>query len=140
MLVTDCTSSTIQLTCQISVKNAVEVMQVTSDVREAMVEYLAKSHAEAIGSISGLSSATVGVDLQDLHAPTTPPLPLTKEDEKMGGGSKLYASHSLNHGQSQGPSGGHINVVLEDPNRTTTIARDAVVPTVGMSEPSLGEK
>ncbi|KAF9381524.1 hypothetical protein CPB97_007712 [Podila verticillata] len=139
LLVTDCTSSTIQLTCQISVKNAVEVMQVTSDVREAMVEYLAKSRTEAIDSMSGLSSATVGVDLQDLHVPSTPPLPLSKEDEKMGKGSKLYASHSLNHGQSQGPSEGHINVVLDDPNRATAIAGN-VVPTIGMSEPSLGEK
>lgn len=136
LLVTDCTSTTIQLTCQISVKNAENVLQVTSDVREALVEYLAKRHAGMAGSLSGSTSAVVGIALQDLHAPITHPLPLTKEDEKMGGGSKLYASHSLNHGQAQGPSGGQVNIILEDPNKTMA---DAAVP-VGMSEPSLGEK
>ncbi|KAF9300396.1 hypothetical protein BGZ74_007940 [Mortierella antarctica] len=138
LLVTDCSSTTIQLTCQVSVKNAVDVMQVTSDVREALVEYLAKTTAGMAGSLSGSSVAAVGVGaaLQDLHAPITPPLPLTKEDEKMGGGSKLYASHSLNHGQAPGPSGGHVNVVLGDPGMAMA---GAVVP-VGMSAPSLGEK
>lgn len=138
LLVTDCSSTTIQLTCQVSVKNAVDVMQVTSDVREALVEYLAKTTAGVAGSLSGSSVAAAGVGaaLQDLHAPITPPLPLTKEDEKMGGGSKLYASHSLNHGQAPGPSGGHVNVVLEDPGMSMA---GAVVP-VGMSAPSLGEK
>ncbi|KAG0053141.1 hypothetical protein BGZ83_001613 [Gryganskiella cystojenkinii] len=43
LLVTDCTSSTIILTCQISVRNAMDVMQVTSDVREAMVEFISKA-------------------------------------------------------------------------------------------------
>ncbi|KAG0016132.1 hypothetical protein BGZ81_011374 [Podila clonocystis] len=136
LLVTDCSSTTIQLTCQVSVKNAMDVLQVTSDVREALVEYLAKNTKGMAGSLSGSMSAAVGAALQDMHVPITPPLPLTKEDEKMGQGSKLYASHSLNHGQALGPSGGHVNVVLEDPHKTTA---DAVV-SVGMSEPSLGEK
>ncbi|GJJ72911.1 hypothetical protein EMPS_05269 [Entomortierella parvispora] len=42
LLVTDCSVNTITLTCQVSVANAMDVMQVTSDIREAMVEYIAK--------------------------------------------------------------------------------------------------
>ncbi|KAG0036534.1 hypothetical protein BGZ82_004100, partial [Podila clonocystis] len=59
LLVTDCTSTTIQLTCQVSVKNAMDVLQVTSDVREALVEYLAKSTKGMAGSLSGSTSAAV---------------------------------------------------------------------------------
>ncbi|KAF8930543.1 hypothetical protein BGZ58_008181 [Dissophora ornata] len=95
LLVTDCTSSIIELTCQISVANAMDVMQTTSDVREAMVEFIAKGHKQAnvVGAAS-LPPATAGMT-GNYGTPNSPLLPpLTKEDEKMGGGSKTYQTCS----------------------------------------------
>lgn len=63
LLVTDCSASTITLTCQVSVANAMDVIQVTSDIREAMVEFIAKK------------VATLGSDKDSTH--DIPPLPST---------------------------------------------------------------
>ncbi|KAF9130614.1 hypothetical protein BGW39_002844 [Mortierella sp. 14UC] len=109
LLVTDCTLGTIELTCQISVANAMDVMQVSSDIREAMVEFIARSRLEL--STTGTSSASIrglanlGEDLagsvggvggqasvvnEHGEIVQAPPPPLTTEDVKMGSGSKLY--------------------------------------------------
>ncbi|KAF9430865.1 hypothetical protein BGZ94_003038 [Podila epigama] len=142
LLVTDCSTSSIQLTCQISVKSATEVLQVTSDVREALVEFVARHRAGlAIGSLSGSSSAAAAI-MPELQEPTTPPLPLSKEDEKMGDGSKLYtracvASAVFATAAAEGPPIGHVNVNLGEQN---AVIPDAVVPCTGMDDPSLGEK
>ncbi|KAG0281663.1 hypothetical protein BGZ96_001060 [Linnemannia gamsii] len=112
LLVTDCTVATIELTCQVSVSNAMDVMQVASDIREAMVEFIARSRLEVSttgkspASIRGL--ANLGNDLggsaggskiggggenilNDLgEIVEAPPPPLTTEDVKMGSGSKAY--------------------------------------------------
>ncbi|KAF9899332.1 hypothetical protein EC991_009084, partial [Linnemannia zychae] len=109
LLVTDCTLGEIELTCQVSVSNAMDVMQVSSDIREAMVEFIAKSKLEQ--STTGTSSASIrglanlGEDLGGIEGSVggqgnvvnehgeivkAPPPPLTTEDVKMGSGSKLY--------------------------------------------------
>ncbi|KAF8969757.1 hypothetical protein BGZ46_010635 [Entomortierella lignicola] len=98
LLVSGCTSSTIELTCQISVANAMDVIQVTSDVREAMVEFIAKQSvaATATATISALSLGDGGDGSSGSTVKShTPPLPpLTQEDEKMGNGSKAYQTCS----------------------------------------------
>ncbi|KAF9192688.1 hypothetical protein BGZ51_005077 [Haplosporangium sp. Z 767] len=95
LLVTDCTDRTIELTCQISVKNAVNVIQITSDVREAMVEFIAKGHQHQTevtpeGTQSRIAMSVRGSEGYDCGSSLSVPPPLTKEDEKMGGGSKVY--------------------------------------------------
>ncbi|KAF9946503.1 hypothetical protein BGZ72_000275 [Mortierella alpina] len=102
LLVTDCTSSTIELTCQISVKNALDVIQVTSDVREAMVEVIASRQSVLPVSSPGAVNRT-SVDAKFYESEERPfPIilpPLSKEDEKMGEGSKTYQSYSSASGQ-----------------------------------------
>ncbi|KAF9290213.1 hypothetical protein BGZ68_007684 [Mortierella alpina] len=102
LLVTDCTSSTIELTCQISVNNALDVIQVTSDVREAMVEVIAsRQNVLPISSPGAVSRASVDAkfyESEERPAPLVLP-PLSKEDEKMGEGSKLYQSYSTKSGR-----------------------------------------
>lgn len=113
LLVTDCTLGTIELTCQVSVSNAMDVMQVSSDIREAMVEFIARSRLEV--STTGTSSASIrgvanlgddlvasagglagvsggGENVVNEHGEIVqaPPPPLTTEDVKMGSGSKTY--------------------------------------------------
>ncbi|KAF9539544.1 hypothetical protein EC957_005307 [Mortierella hygrophila] len=109
LLVTDCTLGTIELTCQVSVSNAMDVMQVSSDIREAMVEFIARSRLEV--STTGTSPASIrrlanlGDDLvggaggsggeenvvnEHGEIVQAPPPPLTTEDVKMGSGSKTY--------------------------------------------------
>ncbi|KAG0203858.1 hypothetical protein BGX28_004028 [Mortierella sp. GBA30] len=97
LLVSDCTSSTIQLTCQISVRNALDVVQVTSDVREAMVEFIAQGKHLGSGVLNSApttlnrSSVTSTMMYFDSEKPLPP---LSKEDEKMGEGSKTYKTYS----------------------------------------------
>ncbi|KAF9089766.1 hypothetical protein BGX23_006458 [Mortierella sp. AD031] len=61
LFVTDCTMGTIELTCQVSVANAMDVIQVSSDIREAMVELIARTRLEqsttgnSLASIRGLA-------------------------------------------------------------------------------------
>ncbi|KAF9978296.1 hypothetical protein BGZ75_010082 [Mortierella antarctica] len=97
LLMTDCTSSTIELTCQISVGNAMDVIQVTSDVREAMVEVIASRQKlvpiASPGAVSRTSVDAKFLESEERPVPTVLP-PLTKEDEKMGEGSKTYQSYS----------------------------------------------
>ncbi|KAH7055199.1 Mechanosensitive ion channel-domain-containing protein [Linnemannia elongata] len=103
LLVTDCTLGTIELTCQVSVSNAMDVMQVSSDIREAMVEFIARSKLEV--STTGTSPASIrglanlgddlvggGEKVVNEHGEIVeaPPPPLTTEDVKMGSGSKTY--------------------------------------------------
>ncbi|KAF9199146.1 hypothetical protein BGZ49_010772 [Haplosporangium sp. Z 27] len=142
LLVSGCTSSTIELTCQISVANAMDVIQVTSDVREAMVEFIAKQSTAATATISALSLGDGGDGSSGstvkLHSPPLPPL--TKEDEKMGNGSKAYqtcsSANSIN-----------VNSTLEKNNPTAsekpTAKTTALRPTpdfvrVNLEEPALG--
>ena len=143
LLVTDSSVSTITLTCQISVANAMDVIQVTSDIREAMVEFIAKkatistipevkvsadstqnnpSPSKTITTATsppadkttptlallGLDWSGHGKKSPETHhtlpgeggvvgggSPPSPPLPpLTKEDEKMGEGSRMYQTYS----------------------------------------------
>ncbi|KAG0302572.1 hypothetical protein BGZ98_007395 [Dissophora globulifera] len=103
LLVTGCTTSTVELTCQISVANAMDVIQTTSDVREAMVEFIFKSRQQVgvdkPGSAqeSGDSSATAingPANLSRYRSYSPPPPPLSKEDMKMGDGSKTYHTYS----------------------------------------------
>jgi hypothetical protein len=97
LLVTDCSSSTVELTCQISVANAMDVAQVTSDVREAMVEFIAKEFETMAeyGTIKrpSVNGANGDSDTNGSCIPMPLP-PLTKEDEKMGEGSKTYHTYS----------------------------------------------
>ncbi|KAF9963633.1 hypothetical protein BGZ65_001710 [Modicella reniformis] len=104
LLVTDCSSSTIELTCQISVANAMDVIQVTSDVREAMVEFIAKGrhqvNEEGTGSLHSRPRDTgegSGNEQCRSESPSLPPL--TKEDEKLGEGSKRYQTCSSIRGK-----------------------------------------
>ncbi|KAF9344759.1 hypothetical protein BGX26_003943 [Mortierella sp. AD094] len=112
LLVSSCTSSTIELTGQISVASAMDVIQVTSDVREAMVEFIAKASRQGDGvDIYSNSSGS-----NDTRSQSPPLPPLTKEDEKMGEGSKAYQPSS---------SAGAVNVSdtltsSEKPTATTT--------------------
>ncbi|KAI7831539.1 Mechanosensitive ion channel-domain-containing protein [Gamsiella multidivaricata] len=92
LLVTDCTAGTIELTCQISVANAMQVMQVTSDVREAMVEFIAKGPKQGFGTVTSTPIGGLGKGDGDGSCSLSLP-PLTKEDEKMGGGSKMYQTN-----------------------------------------------
>ncbi|KAF9585814.1 hypothetical protein BGW38_000636 [Lunasporangiospora selenospora] len=103
LLVSDCTAGTVELNCQVSVRNAMDVIQVTSDVREAMVEFvstgkittldLEKNEKEDIEDSEGLvgggggkGGGTVGrVALAGL----------TLEDGIMGSGSKTYLAETL---------------------------------------------
>ncbi|KAF9158245.1 hypothetical protein BGX20_003485, partial [Mortierella sp. AD010] len=85
LLVSSCTSTTIELTCQISVANAMDVIQVTSDVREAMVEFIARK-----GDGVNIYINNPGSGGATPHCSPLPPL--TKEDERMGEGSKAYQS------------------------------------------------
>jgi hypothetical protein len=62
-----------------------KVVQVTSDVREAMVEFISKARQSADGTVRSQGGA--GGKRDSLP-------PLTKEDEKMGGGSKTYQTCS----------------------------------------------
>ena len=103
LLVTDCTASTVELTCQISVTNGMDVIQATSDVREAMVEFIFKSRQQAAvdgatsGQGSGGSSATIIDDPANIsqhRSYSPPPPPLTKEDMKLGDGSKTYQTYT----------------------------------------------
>ncbi|KAG0008977.1 hypothetical protein BGZ80_002858, partial [Entomortierella chlamydospora] len=62
-----------------------DVIQVTSDVREAMVEFIAR---KGDGVDIYVNSPGSGGTTQ--HCSLLPPL--TKEDERMGDGSKVYQS------------------------------------------------
>ncbi|KAF9153606.1 hypothetical protein BG015_003040 [Linnemannia schmuckeri] len=116
LLVTDCTLGTIELTCQISVANAMDVMQVSSDIREAMVEFIARSRLEVsttgtsptsirglanlradlvgggLAGVEGAGGSGGGENVVNEHGEIVqaPPPPLTTEDVKMGSGSKAY--------------------------------------------------
>ncbi|KAK3845038.1 MAG: Mechanosensitive ion channel-domain-containing protein [Linnemannia gamsii] len=109
LLVTDCTLGTIELTCQVSVANAMDVMQISSDVREAMVEFIARSKLELsatgtssasmrglanlvedLGGVGGGDGGQANVVNEHGEIVQAPPPPLTTEDVKMGSGSKLY--------------------------------------------------
>ncbi|KAF9113657.1 hypothetical protein BGX27_001074 [Mortierella sp. AM989] len=121
LLVTNCTSSTIELTCQVSVANALDVVQVTSDVREAMVEFIAKAHQQGEGD--GITSMLLGgKDNYKVCSDSSPLLPLSKEDEKMGDGSKIYqsspsvASHNISSTLEKNHS-------TENPTAKTTALR-----------------
>ncbi|KAG0261322.1 hypothetical protein BGZ95_004253 [Linnemannia exigua] len=115
LLVTDCTLGTIELTCQVSVANAMDVMQISSDVREAMVEFIARSKlelsttgtspasirglanlAEDLGAIGGGDAGQANIVNEHGEIVQAPPPPLTTEDVKMGSGSKLYKQACLN--------------------------------------------
>ncbi|KAF9565968.1 hypothetical protein EC968_003967 [Mortierella alpina] len=103
LLVTDCTSSTIELTCQISVGNALDVIQVTSDVREAMVEVVASRQTvlpmASPGAVNRMSVDAKLYESEERPVPMVLP-PLSKEDEKMGRGSKTYQSYSSVSGRN----------------------------------------
>ncbi|KAF9919912.1 hypothetical protein FBU30_010369 [Linnemannia zychae] len=115
LLVTDCSMETIELTCQISVSNAIDVMQVSSDIREAMVEFIARSRVEQTStgisstSIKGLANlgdnlvvggaAPLNIVNEYGEIVPAPPPPLTTEDVKMGSGSKLYQTVSSTTGK-----------------------------------------
>ncbi|KAG0253858.1 hypothetical protein BG011_006120 [Mortierella polycephala] len=168
LLVTDCTDKTIELTCQISVRNAMNVIQITSDVREAMVEFIAKGHQQQTevkleGTQSRMTMSDRGSEGYDCGSSSSTPPPLTEEDEKMGGGSKVY--HQTCRKEKMGVpesvalalepsavhntgSSDHIKVTVEGPtpnsNKNTldrdTGQPDAVVPQLRMSEAQLSEK
>ncbi|KAF9896998.1 hypothetical protein BX616_006362 [Lobosporangium transversale] len=157
LLVTGCTETTIELTCQISVANAMEVVQVTSDVREAMVEFISNAQKQQVfsegsntgsnpvggGGGSSIKGRSGGIGLahtletigllggggseQQNNRPDSPPLPplppLTKEDEKMGDGSKAYQCASIK---------ARLAALQKDPSKTTastTTAADACTTT-----------
>ncbi|CAO3568063.1 unnamed protein product [Mortierella alpina] len=132
LLVTNCTSSTIELTCQISVGNAMDVIQVTSDVREAMVEVIAsRQNVIPIASPGAVSRTSVDAKFYESEERPVPIVlpPLSQEDEKMGGGSKTYQSFSSASGRDMtshnsalaiassppvNPSADHVRVNVEE--------------------------
>lgn len=99
------------MTCQVSVSNAMDVMQVASDIREAMVEFIARARLEVsttgnspasirglanLGADLGGSAGGGGENIVNEHGEIVqaPPPPLTTEDVKMGSGSKAYLKAS----------------------------------------------
>ncbi|KAF9365253.1 hypothetical protein BGX34_010730 [Mortierella sp. NVP85] len=169
LLVTNCSAETIELTCQVSVANALEVIQVTSDVREAMVEVIAKGRhlaLEATGSIRSQSGGD-GKGDEPCRSGSPPPPPLSKEDQKMGDGSKMYHTYSSTNGKvpcsvektalavataDQLQQSDYIQVRVEEPapNRDGLTRRSIremnggitsiTTPTIATSEPSPSEK
>ncbi|KAG0240978.1 Mechanosensitive ion channel-domain-containing protein [Mortierella sp. GBAus27b] len=148
LLVSNCTATTIELTCQLSVSNAMKVVQVTSDVREAMVEFISKARQSADGTVRSQGGAAGKRD-------SLPPL--TKEDEKMGGGSKTYQTCSsvratgpdalekavvaiaaANQGQQAQPD--YVRVNLEVPSPTENTAAVEGNHQVATTDNGLSEK
>lgn len=106
LLVTDCSVSTVTLTCQISVGNAMDVLQVTSDIREAMVEFIAKktsisaisdtkSLPDSAQSVPSSTKTTVTPSPADTTTPTMALLGLGWSGSKGNGKNSPDTLHTL---------------------------------------------